>query len=289
MKRLFIILLSLSLFSCGGVKTKDTKGPSIAVSIEPQHYFVQALAHGFFNITCMVPRGSNPETYDPTPRQLVELEKSNAYLRIGYIGFEQSWMDRLTSNTPHLKTFDLSQGIDLISLGAKPEKIDHHLVQVEPHVWCSPKNVCIIVDNIRKILITLDNKNEKVYTNRCDSLQKKIAEVDKFIRAELANNTANHSFAIYHPSLSYFARDYGLQQIVIEDNGKEPSPSDLKVVINKCKAANVHIVFVQPEFDRRNAEVIAKQIGARVVPINPLNYYWDKEMIAIAKALGSNK
>jgi zinc transport system substrate-binding protein len=93
---------------------------------------------------------------------------------------------------------------------------------------------------------------------------------------------------IYHPALSYFARDYGLHQISIEEGGKEPSPAHLKEIIEVCKTEKVRIVFIQPEFDRRNAEVMAKETGTRIVPINPLSYNWEEEMIKIAKELAAD-
>ena len=92
-------------------------------------------------------------------------------------------------------------------------------------------------------------------------------------------------FVIYHPALTYFARDYGLHQISIEEGGKEPSPAHLKDLIDVCRAENVGVIFVQPEFDKRNAETIAQQTGTRVVPINPLSYDWEEEMLNVAKAL----
>lgn len=287
MKRYSILLLSLLLLvACNGPAKKD-KGEKriITVTIEPQRYFAEALAHGYFRVVSMVPRGSSPETYDPTPKQLIDLGKSDAYLRIGYIGFELTWVSRLTINAPHLEIFETSQGINLILEPSKTKSAYQHMSGIEPHVWCSPTNARIITSNMLKILTALDKDHEKVYTIRYDSLQRQIAHVDSLVRQLLSKPGADHSFAIYHPSLSYFARDYGLKQIAIEENGKEPSPSELKILIDKCKAEKVHIVFVQPEFDRRNAELIAKQIGARVVMINPLNYHWDKEMINVAQVL----
>lgn len=100
---------------------------------------------------------------------------------------------------------------------------------------------------------------------------------------------ADHAFMIYHPALSYFARDYGLHQIPIEAGGKEPSPAHLKALIDTCNSENVHVIFVQPEFDRRNAELIAQQTGTRVVDINPLSYDWETEMLNIAQALNPMK
>lgn len=287
MKKLLLWCFLISLAACNS-SIKKSK-PIIMVSIQPQCYFTQALAHDYYQVECMIPQGTSPETYDPTPQQLVNLGKSAAYLRIGFIGFERTWMDKLTANAPHLEFFDSAQGINLIMETAKNSApIDHHMSIIEPHVWCSAQNAKIITENIYHFLTSLDRQHEKAYTARFDSLQKVIAQVDSTISFQLSHKDADRSFAIYHPSLSYFARDYGLTQITIENNGKEPSPSELEKIIDKCKAAHVHVIFIQPEFDHRNAEIIARQIGAKVVSINPLNSHWDKEMIAIAQALNNH-
>lgn len=289
MKKLILLCMLVLLASCGKQSKKGDNKPVIVVSIEPQRYFTEALAGDFFRINCMVPNGSSPETYDPSPKLLMELEKSAIYLRIGYIGFEQQWMDKLTANAPHIEVFDTSQGVNLIMEPGMERAIDHHMSKIEPHLWCSPKNAYIIAKNTADILTSFDRKHETIYQQRYDSLCKHIAQVDSIIRIELKKPTADKAFAIYHPTLSYFARDYGLLQIPIENNGKEPSPLELKTIINRCKSNNVHIIFVQPEFDTRNAEIIAKQIGARIIKINPLNSDWDKEMITIAKELSNAK
>ena len=101
----------------------------------------------------------------------------------------------------------------------------------------------------------------------------------------LSGQNADRAFMIYHPALSYFARDYSLHQIPIEAGGKEPSPAHLRDLINSCKKEKVRIIFVQPEFDRRNADLIAQQTGTRVVSINPLSYDWEEEMMNTARAL----
>lgn len=285
MKKVVLLVVLVLIAGCGRQPKKRNDKPIITVTIEPQRYFCEALAKDFFKVECMVPHGNSPETYDPNPRQLINLEKSTIYLRIGYIGFEMQWMDKLVSNAPHIEVFDTSQGINLIMEKGHQKIINHNINQVEPHLWCSPKNAYVIAKNTLDILCSFDRKHEKTYINRYDSLCKEITKTDSIIRIELKKPKADKAFAIYHPSLSYFARDYNLMQIPIENNGKEPSPSELANIIDRCRKNKVHIIFVQPEFDHHNAEIIAKQIGARVVSINPLNKQWDKEMITIAKEL----
>lgn len=290
-------LLSFCLLAaaCAGrssqTNNSNDEKPVITVTLEPQRYFTEAIAGDKFKVVSMVPKGSSPETYDPVPQQLVSLGKSKAYFRIGYIGFEQAWMDRLMNNTPHIQVFDTSKGVDLI-LDSNDHGHSHghsnhdgHLHAVEPHIWNSTTNALILAGNTYKALRTLDKSNETYYRARYDSLCQHINHTDSLIRQQLSTPGAATSFMIYHPALSYFARDYGLHQISIEEGGKEPSPAHLKELIDLCKAENVQVIFVQPEFDKRNAETIAQQTGTKVVAINPLSYEWETEMLNVAKAL----
>lgn len=312
MSNLLLLGSCLLLAACtgNGAKAKKDKKdkPIITVTIEPQRYFTEAIAGDKFTVVSMVPKGSSPETYDPIPQQLVSLGDSKAYFRIGFIGFEQTWMDRLMDNTPHIQVFDTSKGVDLIfddhghshdhdaagnetdtDAGYNNDNHTHgaHNHAVEPHIWNSTTNALILAGNTYKALSQLDKTNESYYMARYDSLCQRIQATDSLIRQQLSSPEASKSFMIYHPALSYFARDYGLHQISIEEGGKEPSPAHLKELIDLCKAEDVRVIFVQPEFDKRNAETIAQQTGTKVVPINPLSYDWQEEMLNVAKALGA--
>lgn len=286
-KILYLIALTIILAACKSAPKKESTERIITVTMEPQRYFTEAIAGDKFTVQSMVPKGSSPETYDPTPQQLVSLGESEAYIRIGYIGFEQTWMDRLMNNTPHIQVFDTSKGVDLIFEAEFDHGDHHHSGGVEPHIWNSTTNALIIAGNTLKALCTLDKENEVYYHNRYDSICRRIEQTDSLIRQVLHAPGADSAFIIYHPALSYFARDYGLKQISIEEGGKEPSPAHLKSLMEICKAEGVRVIFVQPEFDRRNAEIIAKQTGTKVVPINPLSYNWEEEMLKVARSLNS--
>ena len=286
MKKYLLIILCLCLFvSCSNVQ-KHTE-PTLTVTIEPLRYFTETIVGEKFKVVSMVPDGTSPETYDPTPQQLVALSKSTAYLQIGHIGFEQTWIEKLKDNTPNLPFYNTSEGIDLIHASCghthNHEQDGHEHSGVEPHTWNSTKNARIIAENIYKAVSEIDQTNAAYYKHRLDSLQNIIDETNVEVQKLLAD--ADKTFMIYHPALTYFARDYKLNQISIEEAGKEPSPSHLQNLIKTCKQNGTRIVFVQKEFDMHNAKMIAKEIGVDVVPINPLNYHWKDEMIQIAKAL----
>lgn len=294
-KSCFLLLMTVLLVACkqGRQPDKGDDKPVITVTIEPLRYFTEAIAGDRFSVVSMVPKGASPETYDPTPQQLIDLAHSKAYFRIGYIGFEQTWAEKLAENAPHLQFYDLSEYVELIYDAAHDHRehspIDpakeHRHVGVEPHIWNSTANAQVIARNILHALIKMDEAGKMDYIARFKQLTRRIERTDSLIRQKLSAPDADRAFMIYHPALSYFARDYGLHQISIEADGKEPSPAHLKELINACKEEKVRVIFVQPEFDRRNAELIARQTGTRVVGINPLAYDWEEEMMKVAEEL----
>lgn len=282
MKKLIYILTLFILGACGNT-TKQSEKPILTVTLEPLRYFTEAIAGENFEVVSMVPKGSSPESYDPTPQQLVNLSQSQAYLRIGYIGFELAWMDKLQANCPNMKVYDTSQGVDLIRSEGHWHDDHFHEGGVEPHIWNSTRNAGVIAENICAALCELAPNHQDEFENRLHDLKQTIAQTDSIIRIHLAD--ADSTFLIYHPALSYFARDYGLKQLSIEEGGKEPSPAQLKALIETCRKEHAHTIFVQQEFDQRNAQLIADELGVHIVSINPLSYDWADEMVRVAEAL----
>lgn len=265
---------ALLLFACSN---KIQQENIISVTIEPQRYFAEQLTDSLFRIECMVPAGTSPETYDPTPAQMANLTRSRAYFCIGHIGFEEVWIDKFKQNYPQIRFFDNSNGIALIT--------GHfHDGGIDPHIWSSPKVVRVIVQNMYAALTEIDPANKNRYAINLQRLLEQVDAVDVKI-TELLQNSSQKAFIIYHPALTYFARDYGLTQYSIEADGKEPSPEQLKTLMEIAKEKGIKTVFVQQEFDRKNAGLVAKETGCRLIVINPLSYDWGKEMLHIAQAL----
>ena len=298
---LYAVLGLLWLTACG---EPQQQAQTISVTIEPQRYFAERIADGRFAIHCVVPAGQSPETYDPTPQQMVHISKSNAYLRIGTIGFELAWMDAIAENNPQLRIFDLSEGMHLLqgeeaeeeehehehAHGAEAEEGHHHHHHggVDPHIWSSISGARIVAQNTLKALQTLDPANTDIYTANYQQVVALIDSTETVVNT-LLKPLAHRSFIIYHPALTYLAAEYDLQQLCIEMDGKEPSPTQLKALIDTAHAHNAKVVFVQQEFDKKNAELIAQETGCHLIPINPLTYDWSQEMIRIAKALADGE
>ena len=287
---IYIVLAGISiLYGCTPPKTEN--GPTLAVTIEPQKYFLETIAGDHFKVECIVPSGANPESTDFTPSQMMNLDKSTAYFKIGYLGIENTLIEKVTKSNSTIKVFNCSDSIDSVGEDHKYcDHVGHSLDQNhghadgDPHTWSSITSAKIIAGNMYKGLIEIDKANETDYTANYNKLMTEINNTDSIIKSYLAK-APSRSFIIYHPALSYFAKEYGLTQYSIEHEGKNPSPSQLKELIDKAKEEGVRIVFIQQEFDTKNAETVAEAIGGKTVPINLLSYNWSDEMIRIAKAL----
>jgi zinc transport system substrate-binding protein len=280
-----VLLTVLCCFSCSHTTRQQH---TITVTIEPQRYFVEQLVDTCFQVVSMVAPGVSPETYDPSPTQIARLAHSRAYFYMGHLGFEEMWLDKLKKNNPDLPFFDNSRGIHLIvpeDGDTEPAGHDHHAHSgVDPHTWSSPKAALLIVQNMYQDLENIDPARAGVYRANLEKLTHTIHETDSIVQSCL-NRSSQKAFIIYHPALTYFARDYGLTQYAIESDGKEPTVEQVRKLVDIAREKGIKTIFIQQEFDRKNAEVIARETGSRLVVINPLSYHWREEMITIAKAL----
>lgn len=293
--RICLFLLAVAL--CCGCRPggADTDRPLLCVTIEPLRYVAEQVAGRHFEVVTLVPGGSSPETYEPTPRQLLTLSRSRALFLTGYLGFECTRREAMQAQAPHTVFVTLAEGLPLLreegpaahrhAVGGAAEHTPHgHAGGVEPHVWTSPRNLRVMARNLCEALCCLDTLHAADFRSNLRRLEQTIAATDDSIRTLLAGG-AHRDFLIYHPTLTYFARDYGLRQHAIEHDGKEPSPARLRALVDTCRRHRIGVVFVQQEFDSRNAEAVAAEVGARTVRINPLSYGWHAEMIHIARSL----
>jgi len=281
---LLSLLIGVILSGCfsGAPKPKEK---ILFVSILPLKYFADKIVGDAYKVEVTVPPGAGPETYSPTPKQMMMLGEASAYFSIGYLGFEQSLLENFKSTNPDLQFFATSKRIDLI----KEETLhgDHeHMQGVDPHIWSSPKTARLIALNIYDGMIKIDPANSDTYDKNLDKLLTEISKVDSTVTSLLAK-AISKKFIIFHPSLGYFARDYGFEQLSIEFEGKVPSPKHLQTVIETAKSENIKFIMIQKEFDQENAEIIAKETGSKIIQIDPLDYNWPEQMISIADKLSN--
>ena len=286
MKRfLYLIILCVILAGCKGTpqkqadsgKTSGKEKPAVTVTISPYKYFVDQIAKGKVNVNVMVSNGNNPETYEPYAQQMMELSKSALYLKVGSIGFEQTWMKKLQDNAPEMKVIDTSVGI-------KPAKTPGG--NIDPHVWMSCSNARIIASNILKALCELEPKNKAFFEKNYQSLLSIIDKRDSTIKESFKKAPdLVRKFVIYHPILTYFARDYQLEQLAIEEEGREPSASQLKGLIQRARKENIKFCLIQAEFANRNTTTFINESHTKPMNINPLQGDWNWAMQEAAAAV----
>lgn len=261
---------------------KDER-PVLTVSIEPVRYVVEAIVGDRYRVNTLMPQGASPETYEPTPRQMMELNASNMVIRVGTLGFERTQLLHMVNNVPKLQMVDAGRGVQMLA------DTHHHAEGVEgeaydPHVWMSPRNLVIMAQNVTEALCEKDTVNASFFKQRLQKFEREMNELDAQLRRDMLH-LSTRSFLIYHPALGYMARQYGLLQLAVEHDGKEPSAAYFQQLVNHCRAAHVKVVFISKEHSGRAAQRIAQELGIKVVSINPLDYDVPTQMRLIANNL----
>jgi zinc transport system substrate-binding protein len=296
-KVVFLILISLFLiWNCGqdskeAAASKEIKKekPSVTVSILPQEYFVQRIVGDKYKINVMIPPGHSPATYEPTPREMRAVSESILYFRIGFIAFEKAWMDKIASINKGMKIVDTSRGVTFIrgtpypSHEASETKSLHHLDNrgIDPHIWLSPSAVKVQVKNILEAFMETDPDTRVIYEENYQAFIQDIEQLQAENKAVL-EPFRGRQFMVYHPAWSYFAREYGLIQFPIEIEGKSPSAANLKKIIDLAKKENIHVIFVQQQFDANSARAAAREIDGKVITMDPLSPDWLNNMKKMA-------
>ena len=273
--------MAIVIISCGR-NSGDHSNKIITVSIAPFKYFVEEIAGNDFTVNIMVPAGADPHTYEPFPGQISKLRKSVAYISNGYLGFEMNWLDRFYETNRTMKKLSLADGINPIVSSSQHK--GGHIEGADPHYWVSARCALIMASSVKELLNELNPSQKVKYEANYQALISKIQEVDRKAR-ELFSDIPNRCFMIYHPNLAYVARDYGLEEIPVEFEGKEPSPSRMKELIDRARKENIKTIFVQREYDTKNAKAIAGEIGAEITLIDPLSENWQKSTTDIINAL----
>jgi zinc transport system substrate-binding protein len=306
------LITALFLFNgCGNSSTEISKDkPVISVSVLPQKYFVQRIAGDNVEVHVMIPPGHSPASYSPTPQQMTKLSRSKLYFRIGHIPFETTWMENIASNAKHMKIVDTSAGVQLITTveNSKHEQDydqkhdkehaqahehghaeghEHHHSGIDPHIWLSVAAVKIQAQHILKAIALMDPDNKATYQDNYNTFMDDINRLDREIK-ELVAGAKTKKFMVFHPAWSYFSRDYGFEQLPIEIEGKTPTPSDLKRIVDIANKENLRVIFVQEQFDTASARAVAEEIGGQVVTMDPLAPDWLDNMKKIAISITRN-
>lgn len=268
-KAILILIVATLFIGCGNRETKIEN--RAVVSIAPLKPLVESILGDDFEVMVLVPQGSSPETFEPTPKQLQQVESARFVFGTGLLEFEQALLHRVARNE---QIINLSQGIDVVAgtcshaHHAHANCSHHHAHGIDPHIWCSPKALIKMSKNVHNA-IARELPDSIKYQERYNTLNSKLLELDNEV-AEMCQNSSHKSFVIYHPALTYLARDYGLTQIAVENEGKEPSAKHLAEIIEHTRKEGIKHIFYQSEFPASSVEVICQDTGTTAVEINPL-------------------
>ena len=281
-----VYLYGLLLLLAGGCTPSPVTGEkNITVSILPVKYFIDRVSAGDFDVTVLVPPGTGPETYEPTPIQMKEAVRSRAYFHTGLIDFEQALIESITENSEAIQVVNLSEGLSLIE-GTCLHNHEHaghaHTHGIDPHIWLSPARVKTMVYKIEKTLSTLMPDSAMKYRQNTIDFISSIDSLDLHNKSSF-QMLAKNTILIYHPSLTYYAADYGLNQIAIEQEGKEPSVGQFKQLLKQAENQGIKTVFFQEELHAPTVKAFVQENGLMAVSFNPLAYDWLENMKIITK------
>jgi len=292
LKHVFIGTLAVSgvfLLICSQ-NAQAEKKLAVFVSIAPQKYFVQQIGQERVDVQVMVQPGASPATYEPKPRQLAAISKTPIYFAIG-VPFEKKWLKKITAASPNMRVVHTDHGIQKIPMAAHHHEAEHHRDkdhqnrgELDPHIWLSPPLVMIQARTIRDALQEIDPAHRSGYDTNYKAFVSKLADLD----AEFRNTFAGRQglqFMVFHPSWGYFAHTYGLKQVPVEIEGKDPKPAQLKELIEHAKKNQIKIIFLQPQFSSKSAKLVAKEIGGQVAFADPLAQNWSDNLREVTQKL----
>ncbi|MCA9439160.1 MAG: zinc ABC transporter substrate-binding protein [Candidatus Omnitrophica bacterium] len=279
-----------------GCQTEDPPVDSriVFVTIEPQAFLVDRIAGNLVDVQVMVPPGQPPETYEPSPSQVTELSKARIYFSVD-VPFEKSFLGRVRKNVPHLQIVDTTQGIDKreIEEHSHGEEEDHgheHAHDhglLDPHVWLDPTLMVKIAKQMTETLGETFPESKEAFEANHLSLEKDLRALDERI-TEMFEPYWGRSMFVFHPAYGYFCDRYGLIQVPVESAGKEPNSKAFVQLIEKAKEEGVSSLFVQPQFSSSTVKILADEIGAEVVRIDPLKRDYLNNLGDIAERIAAS-
>ncbi len=256
----------------------------VLVSISPHKFFVEKIAGSTVHIGLMVPAGASAHTYEPSPKQMLSAAKADLWFYVGE-GFEPKVKSVLESYKPDMQLIDMRKNLDLISYEHGHRGCSHHHDSCyDLHYWLSPTQAKIQADTIANALTKLYPENAEVYKNNLANLKIELDHLDQEIRTILSK-PHNSVIMVSHPAYGYFCRDYGCRQLSIEFEGKDPTPLQLTKILNEARLNNIKKIFVQIQYSSKGAKLIASQIGAEVINLDPYSEHYFDSLRSIAKAI----
>ncbi len=262
----------------------------VAVSIVPQRYFVQKIAGDLVRVVVMVPPGASPATYEPKPRQMMQLSRAVLYFSVG-VPFERTWLPKFRRLNPAMEIVATDGAIrkrpfadDPVAGPAAVGGGDERQGS-DPHVWLAPPLVLLQARQMARALARVDVAHRHRYLQGYLDFSREIVELDGRLWRLFGDLGARRTFLVYHPSWGYFARCYGLRQWSLERAGKGPRAGRLSQLVQEARKRRIGVVFVEPQFALRSAQVLATAIGARVETLDPLAAAWSDNLMQVGRKI----
>lgn len=259
------ILLSVAVLPLSAYAGTGTM--QVFVSIVPQAYFVQRIAGQHAQAHVLVGPGQSPHVFEATPRQIALLNNADLYFTIG-LPFERQLTAKICTTRTRLRCVDTTRGIPLRQVEGHTHHGDGYRT-TDPHIWLSPPLIKIQATTIAEALCTCDQGNAHIYRENLKRFHADLDVLDAEIREKLSPFAGRDVF-VFHPAFGYFADTYGLRQVAVEIEGKEPGSRHLATLVERAKENRVRVIFAERQFSRKTAEAFARQIGADVVVLDPL-------------------
>lgn len=284
-----VLCVALSFFI--GCSSNEKSGkPVVVVSVPPQKTLIEEIVGDKMKVVCLTNSDVNPESFEPAMNSMVQLDECIAYFPLGILDFERQLMNRIESENI-IPVFPMSEGVALI-YGTHDDDDDHlndshHHYEhgaPDPHIWTSFRNMRVIAGKAAEHLAEIDPDNGEAYKKNFLAIDRRLDSLDNNLKLSL-DTVRNKTFIVWHPSLSYFARDYGFDQIVVGSHSKEMSVQSLHGKIKKASDRAPGVFFIQNEFDSKNASTVSEMIGTEFVEIAPMSPDWEDELIKIADVL----
>lgn len=261
---LLTILLSFTLLGCVEDNGFDPDKKTVAVTITPQRAFIEAVAGDAFNILVLIPAGQSPATYDPSAKDMAILEDADVYFTIGVTTEDGNILP--DPQTSDLYTVALE---DIVAEHYTDLRIGE--TSRDPHIWLSIKRVKIMIETICDELVNIEPTMKDLFEANRDNYLVELDTANATILAKFEDKTMR-TFIVFHPSFGYFADDYGLEMISIEEDGKSATQKGIIEIIDFAKEKDIHHVFYQSEFDSSQVNMLKADIpDLQVVELIPLS------------------
>ena len=244
----------------------------VTVTVPPLVWLVSQVAGPDVAVDHLIEAGENPETFQPTDRQITGVARSAVFFRIGVEAENGPWLKALEDSAA-LDVVDLRQGLELRTMhheeAAGAAHGHRHGGAMDPHTWLSPRRLAIMAGTVARHLAEVDPLGAEGYQARAREVAGGLETLDHELRTRLAP-VEGRAFFVFHPAWGYFADDYGLRQVAIESEGKEPSERELTLLVRRAHDLGMHTLFVEPLLRSATPQILASAIGARVESLDPL-------------------